>query len=111
MISLLNLLDDGSMQLTEHRLHDWESLINTPLLLENTKEITIDPVIGLQYVGDFYGLLHNILNIPNVACFINMRINHLTSSLEYKGATTIKLIDPTALADIITYMNQRENIA
>ena len=110
-MSILKLLDSDSMELDEFKVHQWESLINSPLLNNNISTVDVEHVDGDMYQGDFYGLLHNILDIPNSACYVNMRINGLTGSTEYNGFTKIKLLDPEVFENIQLFIKQRENIA
>ena len=104
MISMLKELDPDSMQLTEETLHIYESLIHTPIVKDNIVTKIIEPVIAEKYVGDFYGLLHNELKIPNYAYYIMLRINHIRSSLEYDGFREIKLLKPEAYETIYKSM-------
>ena len=102
-MEILELMDDDSMDIST-KLNKWEDYINSDIINNNITTIRIDPVTANRYIGDFYGLLHNVLNIPNVAYYINMRINNIHSSLDYDGFLDIKIINSEIIETIIDMM-------
>lgn len=51
----------------------------------------VEPVIGMKYTGDYYGLLHE-LNILPLYYYVVMRCNGLKSSKDYDGVTTVVVV-------------------
>jgi hypothetical protein len=55
-------------------------------ILPSTKRLPIDPKKEHSYLGDFYNLLYNEFSIRQDMLWVVMRINNLTSPLDYNGA-------------------------
>ena len=103
-MTVLSLMDNDSEFVNSDLIHKWESLINTSLVQNNISEVEIDSYLAIAYTGNFTGLLHNELKIPNSAIYINTRINNLKSSLDYSGKTTIKILHPDIAFKILNSM-------
>lgn len=87
--------------------HQWESILNTPIIIDNTKLTTVNEGISNSYTGNFYGLLSNELKIPQVYWYINMRVNGYECTLDYDGASTFYIIDPSVLEDCLNIIRNQ----
>ena len=59
-------------------------------------EVTIAPNIGYKYIGDLAGVLHHY-NVPYNLHWIVMRMNHMTSPIDYRD-TMLNLDIPSFTA-------------
>lgn len=100
-MSYITLMDDDSEHLDLDTIHKWESFVNTPIITDNLHVVQIEPYNANRYKGNFTGLLHNELNIPNSAIYLNTRVNGFKSSLEYDGRLEIVLLEPSITLDIL----------
>ena len=100
-MDVIQLLDDDSLQLDTRSINIIESLINTPLVQDNIYTTVIDGYLIEKYRGNFYGLLHNELNVLNNSYYINLRVNGLKSPLDYNGFMEIKLVKQDVVLKIL----------
>jgi len=105
-MTYLKLMDNDSEFVTSDLLHKWESLIDTEIVQNNISTVTIDTYLAEAYKGNFSGLLHNELDIPNSALYLNTRINNLKSSLDYDGKTKLNIIHPDICFKLLNSMQE-----
>jgi hypothetical protein len=81
-----------------------ENHLNVLRFLTNTRSVAIETKKEQIYTGDFYGLLHDILNVPQDLWWICMRMNNLESPLDYSGSLNVIVIP--ARQDIENLLNR-----
>jgi len=87
--------------------HKWASVIGgVPLTAIAVKEVP--KVINNVYIGDFYGLLQ-YFNIPANLWTPHLLINGFLSNTDYKGETSIKVIQYEVLNKIYLNLSQKIN--
>ena len=88
----------------------WKNFVETSLTEENITIVNIDPGKLSPYMYNFYGVLHNILNIPRDYWLPHLYVNGYKSSLDYLGDTKIKVINPDILEEALDYYTTLEKI-
>ena len=106
MPSLIELMDDDSMGLNSKTIHDIITMASTDIVKNNLQIVTIDPVDAIRYKGNMFGLLKNVLNIPNSALYINMVVNGYQSSLEYDGKLRLKILNADTAQYIVNLLQE-----
>lgn len=91
---------ESDFRLNREILHIIESYGSSNLIKDNVVLKEVDPAIAGQYIGDLYGLLTNIMNIPPEAVYITIRINGYASSIEYDGRKKIYLLNPEVFSKV-----------
>ena len=97
----VNKLLISDTELDEDRLHYFESILDSPIIRDNLKDIEIEFVKANRWYGNIVGLLINELKISPNAVYINMRINGYVNACDYNGETKLKLLDPGTFNIII----------
>ena len=110
MSSLISLLDDDSMGLDETTIHNIIMLASTDIVKNNLLTVTLDPVDANRYKGNLFGLLKNVVEIPNSAIYINMVINGYTSSLDYDGKLQLSIVNSDIAQNIITFLQEEKTL-
>lgn len=110
MASVLDLLDNDSMGIDKDNIQNIITLITGSDLDKNVNSVNIDPVDANRYKGNFYGLLKNVLNVPNSAIYFNMLINGYTSSLGYEGSLQVKIIDANIAQKILVFLQEAKTL-
>lgn len=101
-MDISDALTKQSMYIDRGRIHIWESLLNTGVVLNNQSIVTIDGVKGEAYKGNFYGLLNNVLDVSPALWYITLRVNNLRTPIDYNGLINIIVLDPVIMSDILT---------
>lgn len=98
----------NDFELDADRLNYYESILNTKIVKEDVREVTIEQVKADRWFGNLYGLFLNELGLSPNSVYINMRINGYSSSLDYKGELKLKILEPRAFNTIIeTYLQNK----
>lgn len=105
-MTVTKLMDEDSYHIDRDTLDIYESLLNTELLNDSVTTINVEPVNAERYKGDFFGLLHNVYQLPNFSLYLITRLNGFKSSLEYEGSLQIKIFNDDAISAIIDYINE-----
>jgi len=79
----------------------WKDFVSTGILKDNIHVVDLDSKELNPYMYNFYGLLHNLLNIPRDYWLPNLFVNGYDSPLDYRGETQIKIINPDILEDAL----------
>jgi len=88
----------------------WKNFVETSLSEDDVTVVNVDPGKIKPYMYNFYGLLHNILNIPRDYWLPNLYINGYKSSLDYLGDTRIKIINPEILEEALDHYTALQKI-
>jgi len=96
----LNELTIDGLELTDEKLHYIESILTTPIITKNIKTANIDPVKASRWYGNFYGLLHNELDISSNALYLHLRINGYRANTDYIGSTSITILEPSIFEEV-----------
>ena len=108
MTNVISMLDSDGMGLDKHTIHDIISIASSDVVKNNTHIVTVDPVNANRYKGNLFGLLKNVLDIPNSAIYINMVINGYKSSLEYNGKLQLRILDPNVGEEVVNLLNEQK---
>jgi len=98
---IFDLIDSDSEFVDSVMIHRWESVLHTDLVQNHLVTRSVTPYLGSKYSGNLYGLLHNELQIPNSAIYLNIRINGFKSSLDYNGELMLKILDPDVMLSLL----------
>lgn len=110
MASVLELLDTDTMGISKDNIHDVLSLIKGSDFSTNLMTTIVDPVDARRYKGNFFGLLKNVLGVPNSAIYMNIILNGYSSSLDYDGKLRITLLSNDVAQNIMVYLQEEKTI-
>jgi len=107
-IEKLRTLNNPVIEIDSKLIQDWDKIVNTEFVKNNISPTEISQAVGNSYIGNFFGLLSNELNIPMDVWVPTMIINNLTNPLDYKGDRKIYIISPDTIDAILGYMKQKK---
>jgi len=88
----------------------WKNFVETSVTEEDITIVNVDSGKLGPYIYNFYGLLHNILNIPRDYWLPNLFVNGYKTSLDYLGDTRIKIINPDILEEALEHYQTLQKI-
>ena len=108
--NLANKSSKQSTQIDFNLQQYWKNFVETAVTEENITIINVDSGKTSPYIYNFYGLLHNILNIARDYWLPNLFINGYKTSLDYLGDTKIKIINPEILEEALDHYTTLQKI-
>jgi len=106
-IDKLITLKTREINLNPDLIQLWDKIVNLPDVKENTVGKIISPAVANSYIGNFYGLLGNELNLPEDAFYPTLLVNNLRNPVDYSGSEIIYIISPDVFEKYHTLIKEK----